>query len=164
MTQLVLSIGSNIDRDKHIRYAISQLKEAFGTLKVSPVYETKAAGFDGPDFYNLVAVVQTDMDLKLIIKRLQAIEVSAGRIRGKKSCESRNLDIDVLLFGEADLRAQGYNIPRDEIQYAAYVLKPLADVLPQAIHPVFGLSFQSMWVTFEHTGQILAQIDFAFEA
>lgn len=163
MTQLVLSIGSNIDRDKHIRYAISQIREAFKELKISPVYETEAVGFNGPSFYNLVVVAQTDMDLKAIIARLQAIETGAGRIRGEKSCESRNLDIDVLLFGDADLRDQSRNIPRDEINHAAYVLKPLADVLPKMRHPVSGLSFQSMWAAFNHDEQILAQTEFVFD-
>lgn len=163
MTQLVLSIGSNIDRDRHIRYAVAQLKAVFGELIISPVYETEAVGFNGPDFYNLVVVAQTNMGLKAIITRLQTIEANAGRIRGEKSCESRNLDIDVLLFGDADLRKQGRNIPRDEIDHAAYVLQPLADVLPQMRHPVTGLSFQSMWAAFNWDAQVLVQAKFTFD-
>ncbi len=164
MTQLVLSLGSNIEREKHIRYAIQQLKLLLGELSLSPVYETKAVGFNGPDFYNLVVVAQTELALEKIIKGVQNIEQGAGRILGKKSCESRTLDIDVLLYGEADYRDQGFNIPRDEIYHAAYVLKPLVDVLPKACHPVSGERFQAMWVALAKDQVALQEIAFEMES
>lgn len=163
MMPLVLSLGSNIERDKHIRYAVSQLRKTFGKLDISPVYETGAVGFNGPDFYNFVVVTQTDMALSSIIPRLQEIETGAGRIRGKKSCESRNLDIDVLLYGKVNLHDKGQNIPRDEILHAAYVLKPLADVLPNMRHPISGNSFQSMWAAYDNDAQMLARVEFEFD-
>lgn len=144
MTQLVLSLGSNIEREKHIRFAVDELRRCFGDLRVSPVYENAAVGFDGADFYNLVVVTGTDLPLEAVIEKLQAIEAAAGRIRGAKRFEDRSLDIDILLFGAADLHPQGFNIPRDEIAHAAYVLRPLADLLPQQRHPVSGESFAAM--------------------
>ncbi len=145
MTQLVLSLGSNIEREKHIRFGVTELERAFGSLLVSPVYETVAVGFDGPDFYNLVVVAETGLALGEIMEKIRGIEAAAGRIRGEKRFQSRSLDIDVLLFGEADLRPRGYDIPRDEIEHAAYVLKPLADLLPDQPHPLSGISFGQMW-------------------
>lgn len=145
MTQLVLSLGSNIERDKHVRFAIRKLSELFGNLRISPVYETTAFGFDGPDFYNLVVIALTELELDDVLEKLREIETGAGRVRSKKCFQSRSLDIDVLLFGDADLRGRGYNIPRDEIEHAAYVLRPLADVLPQQRHPVTGERFEKMW-------------------
>lgn len=163
MTRLVLSLGSNIERDKHIRFAVYKLQQSFSPLSLSPVYATEAVGFNGPEFYNMVVVAPTQLPLLEIIPIIQSIETAAGRIRGEKSFESRNLDIDVLLYGEADLRAQGRNIPRDEILHAAYVLKPLADVLPEARHPSSGLSYRAMWAAFDDETQILRQVDFAFD-
>lgn len=160
MISLVLSLGSNIDRDKHIRFALEQLSENFGPLTISPVYETIAVGFNGPDFYNLVVLAQTDMQIEPIIQQIQMIEAAAGRVRGEKCCESRNLDIDVLLFGDADLRDSGRNIPRDEIVSAAYVLKPLADILPDMRHPVSGQSFSEMWADMQDKAKGLHKIEF----
>ena len=164
MTQLVLSLGSNIERDKHIRYAIRQLQLLLGELTLSPIYETEAVGFNGPDFYNLVVVSETDLTLDKIIQGIQKIECGAGRIRGKKSCESRTLDIDVLLYGDADYRDQGHNIPRDEIYHAAYVLKPLVDVLPNAHHPVSGERFKAIWMALAKDRPVLREIVFEMES
>ena len=145
MTQLVLSLGSNIEREKHIRFGVNELERAFGSLRVSPVYETTAVGFDGPDFFNLVVAAETDLPLGSVVDVIQAIEAAAGRVRGEKRFQSRSLDIDILLFGEADLHPQGYDIPREEIEHAAYVLKPLADLLPDQLHPVRAEAFVEMW-------------------
>ena len=57
MTQIALSLGSNIEREKHLQFAIDGLTELLGKLDLSPVYETRAVGFDGPDFYNLVVAI-----------------------------------------------------------------------------------------------------------
>lgn len=159
MTQLVLSLGSNIEREKHIRFGITELQGIFGPLQVSPVYESAAVGFDGPDFYNLVVVTDTELVLEQVIARIQAIEAAAGRIRGEKRFQSRSLDIDILLFGEADLHPQGYDIPREEIGHAAYVLKPLADLLPRQRHPVSGEAFYSMWQSREQGQPVMRRVE-----
>jgi 2-amino-4-hydroxy-6-hydroxymethyldihydropteridine diphosphokinase len=145
MTQLVLSLGSNMDRKNHLRYALDELGSLLGELKVSPVYESRAVGFSGPNFYNLAVVAQTERSIDELSLKIRSIEARAGRVRGVNSHESRSLDIDILLYGDQDLRDRGRNIPRDEIDYAAYVLKPLADVLPSHRHPVGGQRFDQMW-------------------
>lgn len=145
MTQLVLSLGSNIEREKHIRFGISELTRIFGALRISPVYETAAVGFSGPDFFNLVVIAHTELKLEEAIDKIRAIETVAGRVRGEKKFQDRSLDIDILLFGDSDLHQLGYDIPRDEIEHAGYVLKPLADLLPQQRHPVSGEGFMQMW-------------------
>jgi 2-amino-4-hydroxy-6-hydroxymethyldihydropteridine diphosphokinase len=149
VTLLALSLGSNLQREKHIRFALSALRGLFARLEVSPVYETRAVGFEGPDFYNLVVVVDTSLDLDVVLDKLRQIEIDAGRRRDEKSFQSRNLDIDVLLFGGENLRDQGRNIPRSEIEHAAYVLKPLAQVLPKIRHPVSGRCFEDLWADFD---------------
>ncbi len=163
MTQIVLSIGSNLEREKHICFAIARLGEEFGGIEISPVYETQSVGFDGPDFFNLVVVFDSELSLSALVKKIRQIELEAGRERGKKTFSSRNLDIDILLVGDVNLRDQGLNIPRNEIENHAYVLKPLVDMLPTAIHPVIGLSYQAMWDDFKHgmQGLCLANFDCA---
>ncbi|MEE9448192.1 MAG: 2-amino-4-hydroxy-6-hydroxymethyldihydropteridine diphosphokinase [Arenicellales bacterium] len=160
MRQVVFSLGSNLEREQHIRFAVCELEKAFGELLVSPVYETVAVGFDGPDFFNLVVVVQSNLSLKRIRSTIQSIEKRAGRIREGKSFASRNLDIDVLLFGQENLRDEGFNVPRDEIDHAAYVLKPLADVLPEGQHPISGERFSVLWQAFKDDAQSLQQVEF----
>ena len=100
MRLVALSLGSNINREDNIRYAIKEIAHRFGDVDVSPVYETSAVGFDGPPFYNLVVAIRTDLDLPEIIEVLRAIESGAGRVRGPKTFDSRVLDIDVILYGD----------------------------------------------------------------
>ncbi|GAF75114.1 unnamed protein product [marine sediment metagenome] len=163
MTQLVLSLGSNIEREKNIRFALKALKGLFGKLNVSPIYETRAVGFEGPDFYNLVVVVDTSLELDALLDSIRRIENEAGRIREEKSLQSRNLDIDILLLGDANLHDQGCNIPRREIEHAAYVLKPLAYLLPNMRHPVSGQRFEDMWRTFLNDEPAPIRVDFVLD-
>ena len=107
MNLLVLSLGSNIERRKNIRYALTKLTELFGELRESPLYQSRSVGFEGPDFYNMVVAVDTSLNLEEIIESLREIERQAGRVRGEKRFQSRRLDIDVLLYGDAKLRARG---------------------------------------------------------
>ena len=124
MIHVVLSLGSNIDREKNIRYAVSEIRACYGRVDLSPVYETSSVGFEGPTFLNLVAGLCSDEGVMDVRDTLREIEARAGRKRGRKTFESRILDIDILLYGEQNLRPQGLNIPRDEIERYAYVLKP----------------------------------------
>lgn len=160
MTLLALSVGSNLDREKHIRFALDALHNLLGKLDISPVYETRALGFDGPDFYNLAVVAHTSLKLDSLLEKLHQIERDAGRVRNGKGFKSRILDIDILLFGDANLREQGRNIPRDEIDHAAYVLKPLAEVLPDMRHPVSGRRFKILWANFHGDPLALKRIEF----
>ncbi len=163
MTHVVLSIGSNIDREKNIQYAVRTLRCWYPELDISPVYETSAVGFDGPSFFNLIVGFHSEQPLQEIIRALKDIEVRAGRIRGPKKFDSRVLDIDVVLYGAEDHRARGINVPRDEIEKYAFVLKPLADVYPEMCYPVTGESFRSMWQSFEMKNQTLFIAELLFD-
>ena len=158
MSLLVLSLGSNIQRRKHMRYALRELTRCFGELLQSPLYQSRSVGFDGPDFYNMVVAVETPKALEEVVDAVREIERQAGRVRGEKRFESRSIDIDVLLYGAANLRARGWDIPREEIEHAAYVLRPLADLLPDMHHPVSHECFSAMWDAFDDLSQPLERV------
>ena len=92
---------------------------------------------------------------------LKEIERQAGRELQEKSFGSRVLDIDVLLFDKLVLRPD-YNVPRDEIDNFAYVLKPLSDLYPDMQHPVTGQRFSQMWAGFDGEDQCVAVVDIGF--
>ena len=158
MTYILLSIGSNIERDKNIRYAIHEIAGRYGEINLSPVYETASVGFEGPPFLNLVLGFHSGDELLQIREYLRGIESDVGRVRGRKSFDNRLLDIDVILFGEQDLRSAGYDIPRYEIEKFAYVLKPLADLHPQMPHPVTGKTYHQMWREFSKKSDQLVML------
>lgn len=158
MTHVVLSLGSNINRDYNMQFALSEITQQFGEINVSPVYETTSVGFQGDSFLNLVVGLETDKELWDVRSMLRNIEAEAGRIRDRKAFDNRLLDIDVILFGDKVLSPE-YNIPRDEILKYAYVLKPLSDLYPKSKHPVLGLTYESMWADFDLNGQKLQAVE-----
>jgi len=113
MPQVWLSIGSNIDRERNICGAVRSLRDAFGGLVLSSVYESEAVGFAGDPFYNMVIGLRTDLSVRSLNSCLRDIEERHGRIRGGEKIASRTLDIDLLLFGNEVVNEEGIEIPRD---------------------------------------------------
>lgn len=157
-----LGLGSNIDAEKHIRAAVSDLRARYQDLIISPVYESEAVGFDGDNFLNLVVGIETDQDLDDLNAVLKAIESDHGRSREGEKFSARTLDIDVLTYGDADLTEQAVNIPRHEILLYAFVLKPLADVAPDEKHPHVGISYRKLWDGFDQDSQPMRPYPMSF--
>jgi 2-amino-4-hydroxy-6-hydroxymethyldihydropteridine diphosphokinase len=145
MSRACLSLGSNLDAEKHLRAALDELRARFGAIAVSPVYRCKAVGFDGPDFLNLAVVLDTDLDPTALDAWLHALEDRHGRRRDVPRFSSRTLDIDIVLYADLAMRGAGHlELPRPELQHA-FVLKPLADIAPDARHPVSGKTLAALW-------------------
>jgi 2-amino-4-hydroxy-6-hydroxymethyldihydropteridine diphosphokinase len=115
MARVVLGIGSNINRRRHIQRGIEALRQRFGKVELSPVYRSESVGFEGPEFFNLVAIIGTGLAVDALHAELRAIEEAEGRSRAGDQLSSRTLDIDILLYDDAVLRTNGYDIPRGEI-------------------------------------------------
>ena len=143
-----VGIGSNIEQEKYIRIAAISLEETFGydcLLQLSPVYKTKAVGFDGDDFYNLVAYFYSTDSPAEVEKKLKKIEHKNGRQRNQNKFSARNLDIDLLMYDQEVIHNDEISIPRDEIEKYAFVLSPLADLSPDLNHPETNKNMLEMW-------------------
>jgi len=145
MPRCWLSIGSNQNREGSIRGAVADLRSAFGELRLSPVYESPAEGFDGNPFLNLVASIDTDLTVGQIDQILRGIEDAHGRVRGPEKFAPRTLDIDLLTYGDAVGTLDGRELPRDEILKYAFVLGPLAEVAPEEVLPGSGRTYGDLW-------------------
>jgi 2-amino-4-hydroxy-6-hydroxymethyldihydropteridine diphosphokinase len=133
-----LSLGSNIEPERHLRAAIGELRARFGDVLVSPAYRSAAVGFDGPDFVNLAVAIDTDLDPLVLDAWLHALEDRHGRRRDVPRYASRTLDVDIVLFDDLVLDGPGHlRIPRPELR-EPFVLKPLADIAPDVRDPVGG--------------------------
>lgn len=148
MPRVWLSIGSNIDREHYIRGAVRALRERFGELRLSSVYETPAEGFDGAPFYNLVAGFDTELAPEQLYPLLRDIEDSHDRDRSGPKFSARTLDIDLLTYGDRVGNCCGKALPRDEILKYAFVLGPLAEVAPDERHPETGQRYAELWARF----------------
>ncbi len=154
MSTAWLSLGSNVEPERHLRAAAAALRERFGAVRFSPVYRTPAVGFDGPDFLNAAAVLDTGLDPLALNHWLHALEDAHGRDRSGPRFSSRTLDIDIVLFDELVLDGPGHlQIPRKELQHA-FVLKPLFDLAPELRLPTTGRSLAELWAA--HPGDGLS--------
>ena len=145
MTCVFVSVGSNVERESNVGLAIRRLRECYGELVVSSVYETAAVGFDGDPFYNLVVRFTTDQSPSQLQSELRRIETEAGRERSTERFASRTLDLDLLLFDDLVSDEEGLQVPRDEIVSSAHVLKPLAEIAGTCTHPVLGTTYDALW-------------------
>lgn len=155
-----LSLGSNIDPESNIRSAIQNLGRIFGPLVLSSVYSGEAVGFDGDPFLNMVVGLDTELAVSQIMERLRGVEDRQGRIRDAKDKNSpRTIDIDLLTYGDLPLRAGRVVLPRDEITRYAFVLKPLAEVAGDEVHPLTGRTYGELWAAFDKTRQTLNPVE-----
>lgn len=140
-----VGIGSNQQREARIRAAIAALRENFGEILLSPVYNTAAVGFDGSDFLNLVAAFETELGAQSVVDVFRRIEDDLGRDRSLPKFASRPIDLDILLYSSLIIDVPGIRIPREEILEQAFVLKPLQDIAPDRLHPEIGDTFAALW-------------------
>jgi len=162
MAKVYVGIGSNIERDRHVRASVAGLKKHFGELSLSSVYESEAYGFDGDNFYNLVVGFDTDMPLSEVATLLKDIEAAYGREQQEQSFLSRTLDLDLLLYGDEVIHAEGYDLPREDITRYAFALRPLAEIAGEEKHPELGRTYAELWESFTDSEQELWRVDFDF--
>lgn len=162
MAQVYVSIGSNIDRERHVRAALQALQARFGKLSCSRVYETAAVGFAGDNFYNLVVGFVTDASPAEVAQALRAIEQDNGRVRSGERYAARTLDIDLLLYDDLVLQTGRLQLPRNEITQHAFVLQPLAELAGDLRHPVLGKSYAQLWEEFPKRPDNIWVVDFAY--
>jgi 2-amino-4-hydroxy-6-hydroxymethyldihydropteridine diphosphokinase len=160
MPRVWVSVGSNIERERHILAALHDLQETFGELRVSPVYETEAVGFEGDAFFNLVVGFDSELAPEALHALMRRIEARHGRERNGVRYAARTLDLDLLTYGDRVTDEGGKSLPRDEILRYAFVLAPLADVAGDEVHPQLGEDYRTLWRQFASgSGETLLRLE-----
>jgi 2-amino-4-hydroxy-6-hydroxymethyldihydropteridine diphosphokinase len=130
-----LGLGSNLgDRLASLRAAVSTLSESGDVVGVSPVYETEPVG--GPEgqgpYLNLVVELQTGDAPLALLRRCQALEEAANRVRTVRF-GPRTLDADVLLVGDERVNEPELTVPHPRMWERRFVLQPLRDLAPDLV-------------------------------
>jgi 2-amino-4-hydroxy-6-hydroxymethyldihydropteridine diphosphokinase len=158
MATVYLGLGSNVDAERNLHLALDEIRRAYGEPRVSPVYCSAAIGFEGPDFLNLVVAVETEDSPEHIAERMESVHRLAGRRREDGRFVARPLDIDILLYDDL-VRDIPPRLPRHDVLDYAFVLRPLADLAPDLVHPVTGRTLAAHWEKFDRDSQPLMRVE-----
>jgi 2-amino-4-hydroxy-6-hydroxymethyldihydropteridine diphosphokinase len=139
-TPVVIALGSNLgDRAANLRAAVSALDEEHITVTGrSAIWETAPVPADQPAFLNAVVTAEANLSPRSLLKLLKAIEHRLGR-RPERRWGPRPIDLDILFYGRAKVLTSELTIPHAGILDRAFVLAPLAEVLPGQL-PHLGTS------------------------
>lgn len=143
----ILSLGSNTgNRLQNLQSATNYIHNHIATVvKVSPVYETPAWGFEGDDFYNCAILVHTKKDAAELLDALLNAEAIAGRLRNDEpGYSSRSIDIDIISFNDSIISEHHLHVPHPRMHERNFVLHPLRDVAPAWMHPVSGKTINEL--------------------
>jgi 2-amino-4-hydroxy-6-hydroxymethyldihydropteridine diphosphokinase len=146
MSNLVyLSLGANVgDCASHIRDAVTRLESAGRVVAVSSLYETEPVEFtDQPWFLNCAVALETTNMPKPLMAALLSIEREMGRQRTQEK-GPRTIDIDILLYGDMIVDSQELTIPHPAMHQRRFVLEPLAEIAPEARHPVLKKTIREL--------------------
>jgi 2-amino-4-hydroxy-6-hydroxymethyldihydropteridine diphosphokinase len=141
-TTAYLSLGSNLgDREQNLRAAIARLGDI---LAVSSFYETEPVEFtDQPWFLNCAVTVRTELTPEQFLAKIQQIEQEMGRRRIQPK-GPRNIDIDILLFGDSIINTSELDVPHPAMHQRGFVLEPLNEIAPEARHPVLNKTVREL--------------------
>lgn len=143
LVRVCIALGSNLgDRLAHLHFAFDQL--AFlrdsSLVRRSEIIETPPIGPPGQQAYlNAAAIVETRLSARALLNEMLSIERRAGRDRSTtQRWGPRTLDLDLLLFGETVIVEPGLTVPHPCLHERRFVLEPLAQIAPEAVHPILG--------------------------
>ena len=141
LTPVYVAIGANLKRpEEQVRAGFEELAMLPETrlAAVSSLYRSAAVGYlDQPDFVNAVAGIETALAPRALLDALLEIERRYGRVREFPNAP-RTLDLDIVLYGEAQVNERGLSIPHPRMHERAFVLVPLAEIAPEALVPGRG--------------------------
>lgn len=160
LTTAYLCLGSNIQPEENIRFAVTRLQHDFQQVVLSNLYKSPAVGFEGDDFLNIAAAVSTDYPLDELLRYTDSLEQEAGRIRVYRGCyDSRTLDVDVVMYGNLQGNHSGREWPSEDIGKDAHVLLPMSEITGKKKHPILGVEFKQLWKQFDKNQQTLKRVD-----
>jgi len=153
-----LSLGANVgDRERQLREAIARLGTGGRVVSVSSFYETEPVEFANQAwFLNCAVALATTQTPEQLMAALLAIEQEMGRRRSARK-SPRTIDLDIVLFGETIVDSPALTIPHPEMHRRRFVLEPLAEIAPDARHPVFKRTVRELLEALP-AGQIVRRV------
>lgn len=140
-----LSLGSNLDRERNFADAIERIGARRRILRESRRLDTPAVGCPGAaDFLNSVIEIETNDSPEELFRFCRGIEATLGRTRGSDKNAPRPIDIDILLYDDLTVTHRDFQIPYPGMEKYGFVMTPLAELIPDTIHPTLGKTIRDL--------------------
>jgi 2-amino-4-hydroxy-6-hydroxymethyldihydropteridine diphosphokinase len=141
MATVYLALGANVgNREANLRMAVRAVTRLARVTAASSLYETAPAGPPQPSFYNAAVAIETGLEPVPLLRFLKGIEEEIGRRPGGEPQGPRPIDIDILLYAGVTLDDPALTIPHPRLAERPFVLVPLAEIAPDAVHPVLAVT------------------------
>ncbi len=155
MPKVYLSIGSNLGQraDNCLKAVEAIKKEGISVLKVSGFYRTEPWGYkDQPEFINIAVECFTELPAEDLLDTLKTIEKGLGRTETFK-WGPRVVDIDILFYGDQVIQTERLKVPHPYIAERDFVLRPLAEIAPELVHPILRKDIRTLLKELNEPGQ-----------
>ncbi len=155
-----IGLGANLgDARAVLAAAYAQMQQLPGTRhhRCSPCFRSAPVDASGPDYLNAVACFDTTLSPPDLLVALQGIEKAHGRQRPYRNAP-RTLDLDVLLYGDLQMATPTLTLPHPRLHERAFVLLPLAALLPDLVIPGRG-PLSTLMATATVAGQVVQRLD-----
>jgi 2-amino-4-hydroxy-6-hydroxymethyldihydropteridine diphosphokinase len=146
-----VALGSNLesrfgDREANLREAVRRIESLGEVRAVSSFYDTEPVGYrEQPRFLNGALMLETELGPQELMRRLLGVERAMGREReGAVAKGPRVIDLDLLLYGDWVLWAEDLILPHPRMEERRFVLEPLAEIAPDWVHPVLGVTVREL--------------------
>lgn len=142
---IFIGLGTNIgDKLANLRMALEEISKNAIILKKSHVYKTAPWGYlDQDDFNNMAIEIEADLSPEELLDTLKSAEQNLGRVETFRY-GPRMIDMDILLYRDEILETDRLSVPHPRMIERAFVLAPLAEIAPDALHPIIGLTISEL--------------------
>lgn len=141
-----IAFGTNVgNREENINVALKMMEDrGLKIIKTSKIYVTEPYGYkDQPEFLNGAVEVETSLSCRELLNVLLNIEKDMGRVRHFK-WGPRNIDLDIIFYNDEVIDEPDLKVPHPDMQNRDFVLKPLCDLNPNFVHPVFKKTVKTL--------------------
>jgi 2-amino-4-hydroxy-6-hydroxymethyldihydropteridine diphosphokinase len=144
-----IALGSNLasaigDREANLRAAVERVRTLGEVRAVSSFYDTAPVGYlSQPRFLNGALLLETELEPLELLQGLLGVERAMGRVRSVAK-GPRIIDLDLLLYGQVVMETEELTLPHPAMQEREFVLRPLAEIAPEMMHPGLGLTVGEM--------------------
>jgi 2-amino-4-hydroxy-6-hydroxymethyldihydropteridine diphosphokinase len=143
--RIFIGLGSNLEpRLDYLRAAVTRLQTIGNVIHKSSIYETAPMGdISQPDFLNAIVEIGSSLTPLELVTRLKSFEKEIGR-KDRPRWHEREIDLDLLFYGDRVLQSTELTIPHPEIPRRAFVLVPMSELDPNFLHPVLNKSVSEL--------------------